>query len=349
MKNNIKSIAKKEKTEYTVIVVYCRSNIHNLKFKGTEGGIVMDRELQYSVLIPVYCKELPEYLRVSVDSMLSQTIPPTEIIIVEDGVLPEHLENIVKDFEHRESKVHVIRFPKHQGLGTVLHEGVLECRCDYIARMDSDDISEPDRIEKEWRIIQNNPDISMVGCIYDEFLIEGVMGPIRTLPETPEEIERFAHKRNPFGHSSLLIEKRAILEAGNYRDYLGVEDYDLWIRMLMNHEKCFNIQETLVHVRAGRDFYNRRGGVTYFAHLLKFFTEYKKAGFFTLSEYIYTVSVRAVVCLLPGAVRNTIYKRFLRHNVTETPKITPILEGVEHVILQSDGTDLNVGNMKVSM
>lgn len=284
----------------------------------------MDRKFQYSVLLPVYCKELPEYLKVSVSSMLEQTLPPSEIVIVEDGELPEHLENIVKDFEKNESIVKVIRFREHQGLGTVLNRGVLECKYDYIARMDSDDISEPDRIEREWAVIQKDNTISMVGCIYDEFVTEGVMGAIRNLPETPEEIEKFAHKRNPFGHSSLLIEKRAILQAGNYRDYAGVEDYDLWIRMLINNERCFNIQEPLVHVRAGRDFYNRRGGAKYFVHLKKFFDEYRKKGFFTMSEYTYTVSARAVVCLLPGNVRKKIYKSFLRTKAEYKTKITHI-------------------------
>lgn len=291
--------------------------------------------MEYSVLLPVYYKEQPEYLSRSICSMLEQSVSPSEIIILEDGVLTCELENMVRDYENKYENIRVIRYKEHQGLGKILAQGVLECKYDYIARMDSDDISEVTRIEEEWEIIKNNPEISMVGCIYDEFTTEGVEGPIRNLPETPEEILKFAHKRNPFGHSSLLIEKRAILEAGNYREYPSVEDYDLWIRMLMNNEKCFNLQKNLVHVRAGRDFYDRRGGFGYLVHLIHFFKEYREKKFFSWSEYLYTVSARVVVCLVPGAVRDMIYKKFLRTDAEKKEKITSIISVTNAVVEQN--------------
>lgn len=302
--------------------------------------------MEYSVLLPVYYKEQPEYLQQSIQSMLDQTLRPDELIILEDGVLTLELENMIKDYERKFENVRVLRFKEHQGLGKILSQGVLECKNDYIARMDSDDISELTRIEEEWEVIKNNPQIAMVGSIYDEFTIEGVEGPIRNLPETPEEIYRFAHKRNPFGHSSLFIEKRAILEAGNYREYPGVEDYDLWIRMLMNNTKCVNIQRPLVHVRAGRDFYNRRGGIKYFGHLLRFFNEYKQKKFFSTSEYIYTISARAVVCLMPGFARDMVYRRFLRIGAEKKEKITPIISVANTV---SEKKEYELGKREMSI
>lgn len=267
---------------------------------------------KYSVLIPVYFKEKPEYFRTSLDSMLNQTIPPSELVIIEDGMLTEELEAVVIEYEKNYDIVKVVRNDKHQGLGLTLRDGVLHCSCDYIARMDSDDISEPTRMEQQFKILDQHPDYDLIGSIYDEFLEVGVQGPIRMLPETPDAVLKFSHKRNPFGHSSLLIKKESILFAGNYRDYPGFEDYDLWNRMLTNGVKGYNIQQVLVHVRGGNDFYNRRGGRAYLKTCHGFFKKYRKCGYISWGEYISTMIARTITYLVPGSVRKMVYRNMLR-------------------------------------
>ena len=298
-------------TFVAVTVIRCYYTKSNMRKWHYQQGREMKKE--YSVLLPVYKGEKPEYFKKSIDCMLKQSIKPAELWILEDGELTDELENIVREYEEKfPETIKVNRHKTHRKLGLVLKEGVELASYEYISRMDSDDLCERERTERQFEVLEKHPDVDIVGTIYDEFLQEGVKGPVRMLPEKPDEILEFAHKRNPFGHSSILMKKQAVVDAGNYRDYEGLEDYDLWLRMFLNGSKGYNIQEALVHVRAGRDFYNRRGGKEYLARQEKFFKEFTQRGFFTEREYRYTIGVRRVFCRLPGWARSFLYKTLLR-------------------------------------
>ena len=178
--------------------------------------------------------------------------------------------------------------------------------------MDSDDISRKDRIEKELKIIQEY-NLDMVGSNIAEFTgdIKNIRA-YRVLPEKHNEIIKFAKKRNPFGHPSMLLRKSKILEAGNYRTYYLCEDYDMWIRLFNVNAKAYNIQENLVYMRVSDDFYKRRGGIKYLKSILKFKTEQVKNGFFSKKDYIISSSASIITCLMPNFIREIIYKKILR-------------------------------------
>ena len=119
-------------------------------------------------------------------------------------------------------------------------------------------------------------------------------------------------RRNPFGHPSVMFRKSKVLEAGNYRPYYLCEDYDMWIRMSKINSKFYNIQEVLVYMRIGKDFYKRRGGIKYLKSILKFKNEQYKNGFYSFKDYIITAGTSTVICLMPNFIRDIFYKKFLR-------------------------------------
>ena len=269
---------------------------------------------EYTVLMSVYYKDKADWLKYSIESMLNQTIYPSEIVIVEDGKLTKELEDIILKYEKDNPQLfRIIRLEKNSGLGVALSIGIKECKSEYIARMDSDDFSCPERIEKQFKMFEKYPDLGLVGTNVEEF--ERNIKDIKShviLPEKHEEIYKFSKKRCPFRHPTLLYKKSEVLNAGNYREFYLCEDYDLYVRMLRNKCKCYNIQEPLVYMRIGKDFYKRRGGIKYMKTILKFKNEQFKNGYFSLWDYLKSTIPHIIVCLMPNSLRDYVYRNFLR-------------------------------------
>ena len=102
----------------------------------------------YSVLMSVYAKERPEFLRLSTESMLAQTVKTNNFVLVCDGPLTPELDAIVAELQQKHGDLfHVIRLETNQGLAHALNRGLRECKNELVARMDSDDIAVPDRCE----------------------------------------------------------------------------------------------------------------------------------------------------------------------------------------------------------
>lgn len=271
-------------------------------------------EKKYSVLMSIYYKENPNWFDKSIKSMLDQTIKPSEFVLVEDGPLTDELDKVVEKYENTYPDIFkVVKLSKNVGLGPALKRGVEECSYDFIARMDSDDYCLPERIEKQFEVFESNPDIGMVGTNVSEFIdtIENVVCNV-ILPETNEEIVDFSKKRNPLRHPSVMFKKSEILSAGNYREYYLCEDYDMWLRMIRNGCKCYNIQNIYVYMRIGEDFFKRRGGHKYFKSIKKFKKEQLHNGYFTKVEYFKTIIPHMIVCYMPNFMRDLIYRKLLR-------------------------------------
>ena len=268
---------------------------------------------KYSVLMSVYYKENPDWLRQSIESMLNQTIPTDDFVIIKDGKLTKELDEVIEEYGNTYSSImHIKALEENVGLGPALAIGVNECKNEWIARMDSDDISVKNRIEKEFEVVQKK-NVDMVGSNIAEFIdnIENVQA-YRILPENDCEIKKFAKRRNPFGHPSMLLRKSKVLEAGNFRQYYLCEDYDMWIRMIEKNATCYNIQEVLTFMRIGKDFYKRRGGWRYLRSILKFKYEQYKKGYFSVKDFIISSLASIIMCLSPNFIREVLYKKVLR-------------------------------------
>ncbi|MDD3341525.1 MAG: glycosyltransferase [Bacilli bacterium] len=272
---------------------------------------------KYSVLMSVYYKENPEWLKISVNSMLNQTIKPDEFVLVEDGPLTKELDEVIEQFIKKNKNLfNIIKIEKNGGLGPALKFGITKCKNEYIARMDSDDYSIPTRIEKQFEIFEKYPELGLVGSNVEEFEdnIKNINCHV-LLPEFQNDIYNFSKKRCPFRHPSLLYKKSAVLKAGNYRKFYLCEDYDLYVRMLSSECKCYNIQEPLVYMRVGSEFYKRRGGWKYMNTILKFKNEQLKTRYFSVSDYLKSTIPHIIVCLMPNKLRDYIYRNMLRKKV----------------------------------
>lgn len=270
--------------------------------------------IPFSVLISVYKKEKAEYLKRALQSVINQTLKPTEIVIVKDGPLTKELDDCIEDFQKQNSKLFkILSFKENRGLGLALRDGVKACKYEYIARMDSDDISKPDRFEKQFNYLQKHPETALLGTWITEFSKdENKPDTVTKLPCTHQDILKFAKKRNPFRHMTMVLKKEAVIEAGNYRDFLWFEDYDLWVRMLQKGYIAANIPEYLVNVRADKDMFARRGGWKYLKQDYKFQKRLIKIKFINGMEYILNILIRILIRLSPNGIRYFFYKEFLR-------------------------------------
>ena len=267
----------------------------------------------FSVLMSVYKSEKAEYLVQALDSILNQTVAPSEIVIVEDGKLTDELYEVLSQYEQKYTIIKRIPFAVNRGLGLALHDGVLACSNEIIARMDTDDIALPMRFEKQLEYLEKNPQISLLGTGIEEFSSDPECPDSKTiLPAKHEDIVKFSKKRNPFRHMTVMFKKSAVLNSGNYRDFLWFEDYDLWVRIIANGYKCANIPEVLVFARADQNMFARRGGFTYLKQEIKFENFLLKYEYIKLNTFIINVLIRAGVRIVPNNVRAFIYKYFLR-------------------------------------
>ncbi len=273
--------------------------------------------ISFSVLISVYKKEKAEYLKQALQSVINQTLKPKEIVIVKDGLLTEELDECIENFQRQHPKLFkTLAFKKNRGLGLALRDGVKACKYEYIARMDSDDISKLDRFEKQFNYLQEHPETALLGTWITEFSKdENKPDTVTKLPCRHQEIMKFAKSRNPFRHMTVIYKKQAVINSGNYRDFLWFEDYDLWIRMLQKGYITANIPEYLVNVRADKSMFARRGGWQYLKQDLKFQKYLKDLSFINWLKYIKNILIRAIIRLMPNQLRIQIYSEFLRDNV----------------------------------
>ena len=269
---------------------------------------------QYSVLMSVYHKENAEYLRTAMDSIWNQTITTDDFVLVSDGPLTVELDAVIEKMEKEHpDTLHVVRLEENGGLGNALNEGIKHCKHELVARMDSDDISRPDRCERQLKVFQEHPDISVVSGIVEEFTTStSEIEARRVPPKKQEEIISFAKKRNPCNHPCVMYKKSAVEAAGGYQDFYLLEDYYLWIRMLQKGSHGYNLQEPLLWMRAGSDMYKRRAGWKYAQSQKALFKYMKDSGFISGSQYMKSIAVRTASSITPNWLREFMFKTVMR-------------------------------------
>lgn len=268
----------------------------------------------YSVLMSVYYKENSEYLKQAIESIQAQTFPTDDFVLVCDGPLNQELDSVIKKKQQEMKNIlNVVRLKKNAGLGNALNKGIQQCKNELVARMDSDDISYPDRCEKQLMVFNTYPEISVCSGIVEEFATNPkVVESRRVPPETQEEIREFAKVRNPFNHPCVMYKKPDVEAVGSYKDFYLLEDYYLWVRMIMTGYQGYNLQEPLLHMRAGTDMYMRRGGLKYAKTQEKLFRFMKNNGFISKGQYIKNCVIRGESSLAPNWLRKFVFEKVLR-------------------------------------
>lgn len=269
----------------------------------------------YSVLMSVYYKEKPEYLRQSLDSMVNQTVKPDEIILIEDGPLTDELYGVLEEYSNIYGDMfRRVANEKNIGLGNSLNRGVELCKNELIARMDTDDISVLDRCEKQLIKFFEEPDLDVVGTQISEFSdsTDHSVGE-RIVPCEHKEICEFLKRRDPFNHPSVMFKKQAVISAGNYLDLHFNEDYYLWARMYLNGAKFANLDEKLLNMRVSPDLFARRGGYKYYKSQKQMFGFLRKTKIISWFAFQKAKAVRFIVqVLMTNKMRAWAYRRFVR-------------------------------------
>ena len=264
---------------------------------------------KYSVLMSLYKKEKPEYLKLAIDSMLGQTVVPDEIVMVEDGPLTPELYAVLDEYP----MIHRVKNETNLGLGLALNVGLNECRNELVARMDTDDCSKPDRCEKQLARFAEKPYLAIVGSHIDEFVgdTSNVISQ-RIVPTTSEDIYSFAKKRSAFNHPAVMYSKTAVLANNGYADLKRNQDVDLFGRMQFEGYKAENIDEALLWFRSSDELAKRRKSWqntwSYIATIRKFW----KMGYSSFADYAMVGIAQTGMYLMPVKVQNFVYKKFLR-------------------------------------
>ena len=266
----------------------------------------------FSVLMSVYRKESPEFLRQALDSVFDQTAVPAEVVLVEDGPLTDELYALLDDYGNSHPELKRVPLPENRGLGLALQEGILHCSNELVARMDTDDISVATRFERQLAEFEKNPGIDICGSHIKEF--EGTPDHIvaeRRVPLTHDDCKRYQRRRDAFNHVSVMFRKTAVLKAGNYQHCPLMEDTLLWANMFKTGATAMNIDDYLVLVRIGKDMYERRGGMAYFKKYRKARRVIYQTGFISWWDYAYTIVIQFVVAIMPNSLRGFVFKKLL--------------------------------------
>jgi glycosyltransferase involved in cell wall biosynthesis len=265
----------------------------------------------FSLLVPVYHGDRPDYLRRSFRSAVhDQTVRPSEVVIVRDGPVGDDLARCLEELRASSPvPVTLVALERNGGLGPALDSGLAASRFDVVARQDADDVSMPNRFAVELPLMEN---ADIVGSGLLEF--SGETGEIvgqRVPPTEPAQIQRYARMHDPFNHPTVVYRKQAVLAAGGYGDLPLMEDYALFARMLLSGARAVNVPEPLVFYRVGKTAFKRRGGRELLRSELRLQREFRRLGFTSRSQYARNVLVRGGYRLVPWWCRRAVYRPIL--------------------------------------
>lgn len=268
--------------------------------------------MNFSVLLSLYIKEKPKYLEECFQSLLEQTLPANEVVLVLDGPITTELMAVVDQWRER-LNLKIVALPINVGLGAALNEGLKACSNDIVARMDTDDICVPERFEKQISRFSLQPNLMISGGqIYEFNGAEKNIFSKRNVPLTHEQLIDFSKKRSPFNHMTVMYRKSFILSIGGYVTHLFMEDYNLWLRAINSGAVIDNDPSVLVHARAGGEMLARRHGVKYIKSEFKLYMIKKRFKLDSNLNLFYVFILRASSRFLPIVFLSFLYKKVRR-------------------------------------
>lgn len=273
----------------------------------------MNTDKKYSVLMSVYKKDRPDYLISAIESMLKQTIPPEQYVIVVDGPISEELQKVVERYRENEGLFTVLELEENGGLANALNHGLEVCRNELVARMDADDISLPERCERELEYFDANPELVICGCNIDEFY--GSPDNVKTsriVPSTYEEIKKFMRRRQAFNHPTVMYKRSLVMKCGGYLRLKRKEDFDLFSRMLSKGYYAENVGESLYLYRVNEDSYKRRKSWTNLKSALCVYKRHLKRKGCSFWDWCIISGGEIVFCLLPLRIMMLLSNKLLR-------------------------------------
>ncbi|WP_125099923.1 glycosyltransferase [Leucobacter chromiireducens] len=264
---------------------------------------------EFSLLLPVYAGDDAEFLRLAFESSVDrQTLRPAEAVIVQDGPVPAALAEELIRIES-ESPIPVVRvtLPENRGLTEALNRGLDACAYPVVARMDADDVSQPERFARQWALIEDGLDL--VGTGMAEFERDpDQISSVRTPPVGAERIRAHARTHNPFNHPTMMYRVAALDRVGRYQPFGKMEDYWLGIRLIDSGARTENIAEPLLRYRVGAGAFARRGGWAEARTEWRLQGELRRMGFISRGEYLRNVVMKGAYRLLPAGLKRVLFR-----------------------------------------
>lgn len=250
-------------------------------------------------LMSVYCGESCDSLYESLNSLCMQTDPDFCVVLVIDGPLESSHYEIIQNFVVR-LNVKLVPLEKNVGLAAALNVGLEHVDTDWVARFDTDDICDPERVKVTKRII------SACSCdVFGSYIYEFKTNPlsvfsIRPVPVNVDKIKKYILNRNPFNHMTVCYKRSLIDRVGGYPNIKYAEDYGLWINVIASGAKPFNLPYPLVWARVNESFFSRRGGVVHLISNIKIESMLVRKMNKKIIHAIISYFARALLVLMPG-------------------------------------------------
>lgn len=273
----------------------------------------------FSILSSIYHKEHPLHFNACMESIWdNQTLKPTEIILIEDGPLTPELDQAIAHWKDKLADVlKITKLEKNVGTGKAKNIGLQQCSNEIVCIVDTDDISVPERFEKQIKILSEDLDLVILGGQITEFVDDiSLPSGMRKVPLVNSELHAYAKRQSPFNNMTIAYRKSKIIEVGGYQHHLWMEDYNLFLRIIAKGYKIQNLEDILVYARIDNGMHARRKGLEYIKsekQLLNLKKDLK------LQNPLYAnilFLIRSMFRLMPSALLGKIYNTFLRKNVS---------------------------------
>lgn len=267
-----------------------------------------------SVIMSTYSCEHPEYLDTAMKSIWTDQVrKPDQVVLIEDGPLTDGLYAVISKWEETLGDIlTIVEKEKNEGLAAALNDGIVKCRGELIARMDSDDISAPERFRIQEKYMTEHPEVDVLGGSLREFNDEGTLSYIRKYPAKMKDVLKTIYRAAPVGHPSVVFRRRIFDEGIRYsKKYHICEDVTLWFDLACAGKIINNIPDIILNFRRNDSMINRRSRKKAWSEFCAYNDGiYKLWGLFTC-RYIYSV-MRLCFRLMPTSVIKSFYDGKLR-------------------------------------
>lgn len=220
---------------------------------------------KFAVIQSVYKNDKPQYLKLSIESILNQTYRNFTFLLGIDGEIGADLYNVIMSFN--DSRIRIVENDENKGLAGILNDllsVVMQGNYEYIARMDSDDIALPDRLEKQIGFLEAHPDVDAVGGAIHEIDEQGnSRHHVVRYPCSSSQCRAFFAKRNPLAHPTVVFRRRYFEKTNCFypTDFVRNEDTRLWHEGYKHGCVIANLPDVVLYFRTTDDmFKTRRNG-----------------------------------------------------------------------------------------
>jgi GT2 family glycosyltransferase len=261
--------------------------------------------------MPVYRGDTAAQVEAAFASVVEQSLPPAQVVLVRDGPVPVRLGALLERLSR--GGADLVPLPRNVGLAAALNAGLAACRWEVVARQDADDLSRPGRFERTVPLVAGGA-FDLVGGALQEFRkAPGDLGAaVRAYPADPAALARLARVMNPLAHPAVVFRRSAVEAAGGYRPFHHLEDYDLWARLLQAGARAANVPDVLVDYRVSEEAYRRRGGWKTLRAEWALQREFLRSGFTSPPVWARNLLLRGGFEVAPVALRRWALARLLR-------------------------------------